>query len=245
MHNKQLNEGLRPLDLKEMIHPHFEIDSYKSKMGEDQDVCVITFKSKERAAARDLMEFIEKGFNFVLDSDVSSGENNDGEYFVFVELERSRDLSTQIKNITSSVNKLTGITEWTFSYHKNNKQLPVNEENLQSVVPVTPVEYNNYVSKIKVESIKKFFNKTLMDDITLENSVITIHKPFNQKIKLRWLSEDDPQAVVEGAMSIDSDSTAEIFWLTKVLGDYDISKFGDKFLFTNGDQAMLLQRTDI
>jgi hypothetical protein len=83
-----------------------------------------------------------------------------------------------------------------------------------------------------------------MDDLSLEDSVITIHKPFDQKIKLRWLNEEDPQAVVEGAMNIDSDSTAEIFWMTKVLGDYDISKFGDKFLFTNGDRAMLLQRID-
>ena len=28
------------------------------------------------------MEFIEKSYTFVLDSDISSGENEDGEYFV-------------------------------------------------------------------------------------------------------------------------------------------------------------------
>jgi hypothetical protein len=101
------------------------------------------------------------------------------------------------------------------------------------------------MNKIKTEEVKKFFNKTLMDDLTLDDSVITIHKPFGQKIHLKWLKEEDPQAVVEGAMNIDTDSTAEIFWMTKVLGDYDISKFGNKFLFTNGDRAMLLQRTEI
>jgi hypothetical protein len=30
--------------------------------------------------------------------------------------------------------------------------------------------------------------------------------------------------------------------LTKVLGDYDITKFGENFLFTNGNRAMLLKR---
>ena len=38
--NQQLNEGLRSLDLQEMIYPLFEIDSHRSKMGEDRDVCV-------------------------------------------------------------------------------------------------------------------------------------------------------------------------------------------------------------
>jgi hypothetical protein len=97
---------------------------------------------------------------------------------------------------------------------------------------------------MKTESLKQFFNKTLMDDLTLDNSIITIHKPYDQKINLKWINENDPQAVVEGAINLDEESTAEVFWLTKVLGDYDISKFGDRFLFTNGDCAMLLQRID-
>ena len=49
-------------------------------MGEDRDVCVISFQVTDRAPAKDLMEFIEKGYHFVLDSDVSSGENEKGEY---------------------------------------------------------------------------------------------------------------------------------------------------------------------
>ena len=80
--SQQLNEGLRAFDLADMVHPLFEIDTYRSKMGEDRDVCVLTFRVKDRDPARDLMEFIEKGYDFVLDSDVSSGENDKGEYFL-------------------------------------------------------------------------------------------------------------------------------------------------------------------
>jgi hypothetical protein len=58
--NQQLNEGLRSLDLEEMVYPLFEIDSHRSKMGEDRDVCVMTFKVKDRNPAKDVMEFIEK-----------------------------------------------------------------------------------------------------------------------------------------------------------------------------------------
>jgi hypothetical protein len=43
---------------------------------------------------------------------------------------------------------------------------------------------------------------------------------------------------------MDDASTSEIFWLTKVLGDYNINKVGDKFMFDNNGQAMLLQRIE-
>ena len=245
MNSPQLNEGLRAMDLKEMVHSVFDIDTYKSKMGEDRDVCVLSFKVRDRNPARDLMEFIEKGFNFVLDSDVSSGENDLGEYFVFVELERSNKLAEQIKDITDGINKLTGINEWKFKYHKQNTAYDLAEEALSKIVPKSSTEYDGLMTKIKTESVKKFFNKTLMDDLSISGDIITIHKPFNQKIQLRWLSEDDPQQIVETAPSVDEHSVAEIFWLTKVLGDYDISKFGNKLLFTNGGDTMLLQRTEL
>lgn len=242
--HQQLNEGLRPLDLKEMVHPTFEVDEYRSKMGEDRDVCVVSFHVKDRAPANDLMEFIEKGYHFVLDSDVSSGENKDGEYFVFVELERTPKLAEQIKDICYGVNKLTGIDDFKFKYHKKSGEHEATLESLKSIIPPTANEYDNLLHERKVESVKTFFSKTLMDDLTINGDVITIHKPFDKQVKLRWLNENDPQAIVEGAPSLDEEAMSEIFWLTKVVGNYEINKFGDKFLFTNGDRAMLLQRTE-
>ena len=53
--NQQLNEGLRPNDLQEMVYPTFEVDTFRSKMGEDHDVCVVSFQVKDRAPAKDLM----------------------------------------------------------------------------------------------------------------------------------------------------------------------------------------------
>jgi hypothetical protein len=244
MNSQQLNEGLRPLDLKEMVHSSIGIDSYKSKMGEDDDVCVVSFKVKDRAPANDLMEFIEKGFNFVLDADVSSGENNEGNYFVFVELERSKSLPKQIKDLTDSVERLTGIKEWKFNYYKGSTLHEANIENFEKIIPKSSGEYEGMISKVRTESIKNFFSKTLMDDLTLDNSIITIHKPFDKKIKLKIIDEEANQSIVEGAPSVDDHSIAEIFWLTKVLGDYNISKFGDSFLFSNDNKQLLLQRAD-
>ncbi len=240
--NQQLNEGLRSMDLLELVHKRIEIDTFRSKMGEDRDVCVLSFQVKDRSPAKDLMEFIEKGYPFVLDADVSSGENTNGEYAVFVELSRTPKLLEQIKDLIYGVKKLTGIEDFKFKYHKQNSEHDLAEDIIKKVVPMTPGDYDGLMNNIRTESVKKFFNKTLMDDLTLDGDVITIHKPFDKKIQLRWLNENDPQPIVEGAPTVDDAAAAETFWLTKVLGDYDISKFGDKLLFTNGERAMLLQR---
>lgn len=240
-HNQQLNEGLRPMDLAEMVEDTFDVDTFKSKMGEDRDVCVLSFKIKDRNPAKDLMEFIEKNFEFVLDADVSSGENNKGEYSVFVELSRVPELAENIKEITYGVTKLTGIKEFKFKYHKDPEVVSVNEDNLRSKIPSTANDYDSFLHTMKVESVKKFFDRTLMDDLTIDGDIITIHKPFDKKVTLKWIQED--QAVIEGAIALDPEASAETFWLTKVLGDYDIVKTGDSFIFKNGDRSMLLQRT--
>ena len=246
-HSQQLNEGLRSNDLKDMVHSVLTIDTHRSKMGEDRDVCVLSFKVSDRNPAKDLMEFIEKGYNFVLDADVSAGENEDGEYFVFVELSRNPQLAENIKELEYGVRKLTDITEWKFKYYKEDNIHELSEETLKSVVPSTPQGYDGLMNKVRTEGVKRFFSKTLMDNLTLDGDVITIHKPFNQQIKLRMVKEAATDAILEGIddpITMDQSAISEIFWLTKVLGDYNINKVGSSFMFDNQGQAMLLQRIE-
>ena len=243
---RSLCEGLRPLDLADLVSPLLEVDTYKSKMGEDRDVCVVTFKVVDRAPAKDLMEFIEKGFDFVLDSDVSSGENNLGEYFVFVEIERSAKLTEQIKEITYGVRRLTGIADWQFRYHKSAKIHELTSESIKKNIPLSSPDYDGLLRKIKTNEVKQFFTKTLMDDFTLsDDNIITIHKPYNQKIQFQLVNEGDSEQVlenIEGSLSLDNNAMGEIFWLTKVLGNYNINKIGDAFVFENGNKSMILKR---
>lgn len=245
--NQQLSEGLRALDLEQMIESVFEIDTFKSKMGEDPDVCVLTFKVKDRAPAKDLMEYIEKGFNFVLDADTSSGENSEGEYYVFVELNRSPRLSQQIKDLTDSVERLTGIKEWQFKFHKSKDVLELTENNIDRTVPRTPSDYSRYMNRLRTESVTRFFNKTLMDNLSLENNVITISKPYDQKLRFEIVKEGDNSNILEGIddpLGVDENSASQIFWMTKVMGDYSIEKIGENFLFTNANKSLLLKRID-
>lgn len=245
---EQLIEGLRPEDLKNLIEDQINIDSYKSKMGEDRDVCVLSFTAKDRFPAVDLMEFIEKGYNFVLDSDVSSGENNNGQYFVFVEIQRTPRLHENISELLYGVKRLTGIDDWQFNYHKNNRLKEITEKNLKDTIPSTPAQYENYINEIKTEDIKNFFDKTLFDSIEYHNNIITFHRPFGQKISFELIEDSPTEKIFEQdsiKLSVDENSVSEIFWLTKIMGDYNINKIGDNFVFENGRRALILKRKEL
>ena len=121
MHNNnQLFEGLDRGDLKRLVAPVLSIDQFKSKMGDDSDIIVLGFIVDGKEPARELMSFIERGYDWVLDADVSSGELDDGQYFVFVEAERSVDAPENIDKLIKDILNLTeqDLDEWTFEYQK-------------------------------------------------------------------------------------------------------------------------------
>ena len=41
-------------------------------------------------------------------------------------------------------------------------------------------------------------------------------------------------------MKLDNKSMAEVMWLTKVLGDFNISKYGDEFVLEDGKRTMII-----
>ena len=143
MHNnQQFNEGLENGDLARLIHPDVHVDEFKSKMGDDADVVVVSFKVIDKEPALDLVNFIEKGYDFVLDADVSSGELDDGEYLVFVELDRKPEVADQILTMVDDFLNLTGqdIGEWSFKYRSTGTPKPLTAESLVEI-PRTPEEY--------------------------------------------------------------------------------------------------------
>lgn len=242
--NKILKEGLRANDLEDLVYPIFEVDTFKSKMGEDPDVCVVTFQAKDRYPARDFMEFVEKGYPFVLDADVSAGENKDGEYSIFVEMERNNRLVENIMEMLFGVGRICGINDWKFTYYKDKNEKEATTENLKKIVPTSSKIYEQTMNRFRTDEVKSFFTKTLMDDLTLEENIITIHKHFGNKYQFELVQEGDNKLIesLKDATNIDQDATAETFWLTKVFGDYNITKVGEDFVFTNENRSMILKR---
>lgn len=161
MHNQQhqyqqLKEGLESGDLKRLVHHELHIDEFKSKLGRDEDVCVISFKVTDKEPAQDLVSFCEKGYPWVLDADVSSGEMDDGDYIVFVEVERNKDLPSRIMELIDDILRLTDqtIDKWRFRYHKSTTDHPVDENTLEQVISITPEDYKNKYGKEEIDKLK-------------------------------------------------------------------------------------------
>jgi hypothetical protein len=153
---RKLFEGLEAGDLKRLIHPELHIDEFKSKLGDDQDVVVISFKIDTKEPANDLVSFIEKGYTWVLDSDVSSGEMDDGSYIVFVELDRNKDVSENIMNLMDELMNLTeqNVEDWRVRYYKSREEKQLSLESLQSMIPSSPEAYNKKYGQEEIDQLK-------------------------------------------------------------------------------------------
>lgn len=140
---QQLKEGLEIGDLARLVHDELHIDEYKSKMGEDQDIVVLSFKLKGKAPAADLVNYIEKSYDWVLDADTSAGEMDDGDYIVFVEIERNSNVPNQIIEMLEGLVNLTEIEldDWRIFYQKNHTGHHADKTEIANLIPTDPVDY--------------------------------------------------------------------------------------------------------
>lgn len=143
MSKSVINEGLEQNDLKRLVQPELHIDEYKSKMGQDEDIIVTSFKVSGREPAEDLVNFIEKGYDWVLDADISSGELVDGDFVVFVEADRNNKFPDQLMSMMQDIMNLTGqqLKEWHLRYRHSSQDHDLNAESIARLVPLSTEDY--------------------------------------------------------------------------------------------------------
>lgn len=242
---RNLSEGLKTGDLSEQVSNVFTVDQYKSKMGEDRDVVVLGFRVKEKYPAQDLMEFIEKGYKFILDADISSGEEHDGQYQVFVELERTEKLPTQMQNLMNGISQLCDCYDWRFRYQKSPRSVEFNEQAVVENIPMTPVAYESKIMEIKNIDVKEFFDQGSAEVALESDNTITFSRPYSGDINAKFIAigdYDDVKHTVPGPIDLDESSQSQTLFLNKYIGNYDITKIGKKFLIRNGNQAVVIEK---
>lgn len=236
--------GLMANDLRDMMDGIFEIDSFQSKMGDDENIVTLSFSLIDKMAAEDLSNFLERGYSFILDSDVTSGEQSDGTYKVFVEIERNDSVGDQIMEIVDGISKLSGKDEFKFRYYKGWRSHPVSLENLQELVPNDPSKYGISMQENALNNYKEFFSKSFVDSIDLNENTLTVKKKWADELKFDFVDFGNVYEVNNSINeSIDlMNSYPEIMFYTKYFGDYNITKYGDKIVFENQDKALVLKK---
>ena len=78
----------------------------------------------------------------------------------------------------------------------------------------------------------------------VEEDIVTIKRYYNSPIKIKIIEHGtrfDTLSKMAGNIRVDESSTAETTWLTKFFGDYNITKYGDQFVFENDNTVIVAE----
>lgn len=139
----QLNEGLNYQDMKNHVTPILGIDEFKSRIGEDSDIIVLNFTVSGEAVGNDLVDWLERGYDWVIDSEVSPGEVLDKKFYVFAEINRRSTAPRRIIELLDDLYTLTDIKTEDWQLRIGDKKYPATAEMIKANVALSAADYKN------------------------------------------------------------------------------------------------------
>jgi hypothetical protein len=138
---KKIMESLDYQDFAGQINYRVSVDEYSAKIGTDDEIVTLSFIVKGSQASKDLVDWFERGYNFIIDAAVSEGELIPGKYVVFVEMRRRTKVPDQIYELLEDLETLTDlkVTDWTVTV--NDEDYDCDVEQLKQVIVLSPHEY--------------------------------------------------------------------------------------------------------
>jgi hypothetical protein len=136
-----LNEGLDYKDMEGQIEPTISVDEYSAKMGTDDEIVTLAFTVNNRMAAKDVVDWFERGYTWVLDAKESDGEVTSGKYLVFVELSRRTQVPARICELIDDLETLSTIKQDEWKIMINDEEYPADPEVLKSKIILSPQAY--------------------------------------------------------------------------------------------------------
>jgi hypothetical protein len=138
---QNLKEGFGYKDLVGMMKPTIHIDEFASKMGDDDEIVVASFYVRDKQAGQDLVDWFEKGYDFILDADMSPGEVKPNRYLVYVEMKRRSTTGARLNELVNDFSTLTEYEDDGWTMHYEGKNYPFTVEQFNSLVPDSPAKY--------------------------------------------------------------------------------------------------------
>lgn len=128
-------------DMEGQIYPILTVDEYAAKMGKDSEIVTLTFTVKSKQVGDDLVDWLERGYEWVLDASVSEGEIEIGKYLVFVEMNRRSTVPQRIIEILSDLTTLTNIEPIEWKVKVDDEEYEPNEVTLGEAIICNPARY--------------------------------------------------------------------------------------------------------
>ena len=235
-------KSVKNLEMINHVSPMVAIDAFEAKLGRDEDVSVVQFRTDNKDVAADLVDFIESGHKSVLDADHSPAKNEQKKYNVFVELERNEELPKNVVRLVRDVENVTGMMPWQFRFHKNDKFYHMDEQNISNIVPTSAEQYAFLTDDTIDEDIDTLFAE----------SKVTVKRTGKELImakiygKHKFVLEGVNLPQKKGVYKIDESSTAQTQYLNNWLGGgWHVVKVDDLFKISKENKNILVRSEDL
>ena len=175
-----LTEGFDFKDLVGQIDPTITVDEYAANMGDDDEIVTLAFTVKGQQASEDLVDWFERGYDFVLDSEVSDGQVSKGKYLVFVEMNRRTTVPERIVEIIEDMETLTQlpIEDWTITVDKKDYKADIDQ--LKQVIILSPSKYR----QMHEEDLNEMRNRAGLEPAKVFKEQDSLLKDFISKAGL-------------------------------------------------------------
>jgi hypothetical protein len=160
-------------------------------------------------------------------------------------MERNRRVPENIIEMLHGLKKLTGINEFKFRYYKSFNSIPANEQTLQETIPKSKDDYDVTIKEQSLNNFSNFFNRSYLEDINVKDDDIVFQKIYSDPLRMRILSAGPSQKIYEGLkgrIMLEQKDVSEVLYLTKYVGNYNITKVGGVFVFENEGFAVAMER---
>lgn len=240
-------------DLKNTILPTISIDEFEPKAGNTEEVIVVAFYLTDKDPAEDLNTFIQRGVIDTLDAEVSPNMDNDGNYVVFVEMERNETFPEKFKALLDDIKNISGNINWKIkTYLSDDAEFTVDDPSLYKFIIIRPDEYvtkDEFMKESIQDKVMEFFRDANISTLTFENDTITLG--YNgKKIVAEMIDVGDYDTVIgrnflsESAFRL-TNRPIEATILSSMLGNYDVMPIDKYLCIGNNDKVMLLKNTEI
>lgn len=131
------------MDMVDQVTPVIGIDEFKSQIGDDSEVITLNFIVSGEDVGNDLVDWLERGYDWIIDAQVSPGEVLDKKYYVFADMNRRTTVPRRIMEIIDDLYTLTGIKSNGWQLKIGGKKVPASKEAIEQGVALTPGDYKS------------------------------------------------------------------------------------------------------
>jgi hypothetical protein len=141
--------------------------------------------------------------------------------------------------------RLTNIDNFKFRYYKSFKSIPATLEALEQAIPINANEYEDRINNNQMNNFSNFFNRGFIENVDVLGDDLRFQKIFAESIKMKIKDfglKKEIHERIHGRLKIEPKDISECIFLTKYLGDYNITKIDNSFIFENNGYAVVLER---